>query len=73
MVTAVAPATAVTTKDQTTALKPDSNKFLAPFWVSSIEIMVPSSVATHFTLSLCFFLEGKPGASFTLRDVGWCV
>ena len=70
MVTAVAGATAVTTKDQTTALKPDSDEFLAPFWISSVVIMVASSVATHFALSLHFFLEGKSGASFALRDVG---
>ena len=72
MVTAVARATAVTTKDQTAALKPNSDKFLAPFWVSSIAIMVASLVATHFALSL-HFMEGKPGA-FAFRDVfepGW--
>ena len=65
--------TAVTTKDQMAALKPDSDEFLAPFWVSSIAIMAASSAATHFALSLHFFLEGRPGASFALRDVDRCV
>jgi len=73
VVTAVALATAVTTKDQTAALKPDSDEFPAPFWVSSVAIMAASSAATHFALSLRFFLEGRPGASFALRDVDRCV
>jgi len=61
VVTAVALATAVTTKDQTAALKPDSDEFRPLLGQQHCDHGRPSSAATHFALSLHFFLEGRQG------------
>ena len=44
-----------------------SEEFLAAFCKSKVEIIAASSATTHFTGSLCFFMDGRGVLAFWLK------